>query len=465
MSTALRRTTSSASSTQSSAETARNGGAAVKVVMLVDNACTADRRVIGEAEALAAAGYDVAVICRATPMVPRRTFAHGVQYIRVRGKPPSLQTALRFLRRKLDLAKGKTVGRTEPGLNNGHLSSTASTTAAPPENTPGLFRLLVRSLYWTGEPVDFAAAAYRAACREQPNVVHAHDLTTLPAGLATARRCGASLIYDSHELEAHRNIPYPTVVHWWRMTLERICIARTSAVVTVSKSLADHLNAAYPVAPPAVIENVPRPSDGGEPASDVRATIGLPDESCLAVYVGAIVPNRGIEETIAALAHGPEIHLAVVGPDAHNHIPPLHALAKRIGVEDRLTFIPPVPPASVSRFISTATVSVIPIQNSCLSYKYCFPNKLMESIYAGLPVAVARLDELQRFVENFGCGAIMNETDPADIARTIQKIARDRDAFAPTAATITQIDAQHGWQVQEERLLELYAKLLKPDDT
>ena len=53
-----------------------------------------------------------------------------------------------------------------------------------------LARMLVRS-----------ARIARAARRlPSPSVVHANDLDTLPAGLLLARRSGARLVYDAHEL-------------------------------------------------------------------------------------------------------------------------------------------------------------------------------------------------------------------------------------------------------------------------
>jgi len=69
--------------------------------------------------------------------------------------------------------------------------------------------------------------------------------------------------------------------------------------------------------------------------------------------------------------------------------------------------------------LGAADCSVIAIQNVCLSYYYCFPNKLFESVLAGLPVAVADLLELRRFVDQYGVGLVMDETDPKAIAGAI----------------------------------------------
>ena len=69
--------------------------------------------------------------------------------------------------------------------------------------------------------------------------------------------------------------------------------------------------------------------------------------------------------------------------------------AEREGVADRLHFVDPLPSEDVVGFLEDADASVIPIQNVCLSYDFCFPNKLLESVFPGLPVAVANLVELR----------------------------------------------------------------------
>lgn len=78
---------------------------------------------------------------------------------------------------------------------------------------------------------------------------------------------------------------------------------------------------------------------------------------------------------------------------------------------------------------------------------------------AGLPVAAARLIELQRFVEQTGVGLVMDETDPQDIARAVREIISNRDRFRPTQEMIKDVSRRYGWEVQEQRLLNLYQGL------
>lgn len=419
--------------------------------MLVDNDCINDRRVITSAEVLAATGYDVTVVCRSSHAAPPDdTVVHNVRYRRVRSKPPRLSTLARRLRKSAAGPRTVVSGvASRPDGGAGRMSGRT-----------GWARALLRSIYWMAEPVDYLAAAYRSTVAAQPDVVHAHDLATLPTAAAAARRCGARLVYDSHELETHRNVAHPAPVRWWRALLERTLIVRAHAVVTVSQSLGKHLAQTYPIPEPTIVENVHRTDrTQASPQGDVRQAAQLDASADVAVYIGALVPNRGIEQTIQALTHDPDLYLAIVGPDANGTAHHLRCLADQLGVGARVSFHPPVPPQQVSAFVATASVSVIPIQNICLSYDYCFPNKLMESVYAGLPLAVSRLTELRQFIGRFGCGELIDETDPADIARVLRRICARRAHYAPDAAKIAEIDRHHGWVVHEQRLRGLYADL------
>ena len=133
--------------------------------------------------------------------------------------------------------------------------------------------------------------------------------------------------------------------------------------------------------------------------------------------------------------------------------------AEALNITDRVHLVDPVPSRQVAGFVAVADCSVIAIQNVCLSYYFCFPNKLLESSITGVPVAVARLIELERFVEKYGVGAVMDETDPVAIAATIQKILADPGRYKPSAETLQEMRTTYGWPTQQRRLLALYRSL------
>jgi glycosyltransferase involved in cell wall biosynthesis len=300
----------------------------------------------------------------------------------------------------------------------------------------------------------------RRLLRLKPDIIHAHDLTTLPAATSAAKQLGAHLVYDSHELELHRNATYNRYAWLRRGKLERKGIKAAALVITVSDSIADHLRDEYKITRPAVILNSPS-LDVPQIAAEhtIRSQLGLASTTPLAIYVGSVTINRGIEMCVRALKHYPELHFATIGPRRKQNEAELAEISRIEGVTDRFHMVDPVPSDAVVNFIGSADVSVLPIQNVCLSYYYCMPNKLFESVLAGLPVAVADLVELRKFVERYRCGLVMDETDPIDIARSIRKIVENQQGYLLNQEQRAIVRKTYAWPAQAARLIDAYGHL------
>jgi glycosyltransferase involved in cell wall biosynthesis len=308
---------------------------------------------------------------------------------------------------------------------------------------------------------DFAYACGDAIMLTGPDVIHAHDLVTLSAGALVSERLGCRLIYDAHELETKKN--YWSLNAWTRYWITRYeaTLARSAdRVVTVCDSIADYLAQAYDIKRPVVVMNSPKMDGTAVRMSEtLRSTLKLSTGIPIVVYVGSVTINRGLEHCVKALTYLPDVHFATVGPRYSVIEQRLVEIADSLGVRNRLHFVDPVPTEQVVSFVRDADCSVMAIQNVCLSYYFCFPNKLLESVLAGLPVVVADLLEMRRFVEQYNVGVIMNEKDPMSIAHAIRMVLDNSSRYRPTPEKIQNITATYGWAVQQERMLQLYGDL------
>lgn len=489
-------------------------GARLKVVMLVDNPCVNDSRVIREAEALAQAGHNVTVLARRAAGLPIQEIRNDVRYFRVASildnwRPSQWRGALlaahcrsapfrsAWHRWAFSRATAVSIGAGacgQPSLKRGSGTKTAPSNGSRQSTMARLVRFLktklsapAKSAYQFAETSGAVArtkriltapkrriknivaplmvfefveiAMRRHLLRMRPDVIHAHDLTTLPTASHAAAKLGAKLVYDSHELEMHRNAKYSASVWKRRGAMEKEHIGRADLVITVSESIADHLRDAYSIAPPIVVLNAPPLIEVRiEGVPSIRRELCLHADIPLAIYVGSVTINRGIEFCIRALAHYPELHFAALGPRNKALEVQLLDIAEKEGVTDRFHLVDPVSPDAVTAFVRDADVSVLPIQNVCLSYYYCMPNKLFESVIGGLPVAVADLFELRRFVERFGCGVVMDETDPIDIARAIRAVVERRGSYILEGANLDTVRRDFSWDAQAFKLVEAYRK-------
>lgn len=297
-----------------------------------------------------------------------------------------------------------------------------------------------------------------------PDVIHAHDTMALPAAANAAQRSGARLIFDSHELETHRNPPQLWINRAQTRRIEARYLPQADHVITVGHKIAEHLAQEYAIARPSVIFNSPQLEPSPLPArwqqaprTDVRQETGLPPETPLLVYTGNVAMNRGIEQTIEGLAQyhldhpgAPAVHLSTVGraPDAAQRA--LTSLASRLDLAERLHFHDPVAANDVTRFIATATAAVIPIIPQTLSYEYAMPNKLFEAALAGLPILGADLAEMGPFIRDNGLGQTYDSRAAAAFSQGLHAV------LAQPRSTGASHPEAYSWETQSKQLLEIY---------
>ncbi|WBY00719.1 glycosyltransferase family 4 protein [Ramlibacter tataouinensis] len=484
-----------------------------RVAMLVNNDWRIDSRVMREAATLAAAGHEVHVVSRVT--APGAPLRHGEVQVHEIAQAASIRRhpagVLALWRLHLQVAGA---ARRNPNGSRAFLAAWASAAVAagiallvlvllPLLAPPAALLLLARRRYrrsrWR-EPATQAQSGLRAMLVRRalgtvralmagtlgvilpehvrylngfgvdglgrvldlsPDVVHAHDLVTLSTGRAAAVASGCRLVYDAHELETHTNYwSLAAATHRWIATYESSLIRRCDAVVTVCDSIADWLAAHYGIERPVVVLNSPDlQGAAASPFRSVRSDLGLAPTVPLAVYVGAVSIDRGLPQCVQAAAQVPGLHLALVGPRDATVAEELRALARLLAIEDRVHLVDPVPSSEVAGYVASADCSLIAIQNVCLSYYYCFPNKLLESVMSGLPVAAARLAELERFLDRFPVGVLMDEREPASIAQAIRTLLQDPGQYRPGPEVLATIRRDYGWPAQQSRLRALYDRL------
>lgn len=456
-------------------------GAGRRVAMLLDNPATGDARVLREAEALAEIGFEVGIFCRREPGFAAEESVDGLA---IRRFWPQAPVAPRLLvrwalaaRHGGPLAHGlklfvftllllpAAVLRVSPPALRTRLSGRRDRPLFAPPPAPGtgrdrgLLAWLELALGKAYRNTFVFPALQQAVADWRPDVVHAHEIPMLPPAVDAARACGARVVYDAHELHQHTHPPRPPVLAFWFRLHEQRYARHVDAVITVSPSIAAWLQRDLELRDaPAVVMNAPRTDLPAPDGRRLRAELGAVFGEIVAAYVGRVRAGRGLEQLVEALPHAPQVRLAIVGPRDLAEDQRLVALAKRLGCRDRLHLLDPVPHAELVGYLREADCGVLPIQAVCKSYEFCLPNKLFETVFANVPVAVADLVELRRFVTAQKVGVVMDQRDPRDIARAIVEAAVH--PYRRDAARCAGIAATFGWQAQSDVLRRLYAGLM-----
>jgi glycosyltransferase involved in cell wall biosynthesis len=459
-----------------------------RVVMFVYNDVRNDARVLREAAALADAGHDVSIIGRPTNPTSRvgDTEVRGaVTIVRV-PIPAGWRILLAFIRHPWRLARWvwlrilggvKTlptgIGELLLGLAVGLAAIPWSVIRLPffiagramgrrPPPGGSLLDWLVR---WRWATLGWARLAGAAA--GPADVYHGHDMTGLPAAVDAQARHGGTVVYDSHEifLESGTNATRPRWIKGRFARLERGWASHAAAIVTVNDALARELRTRLGVRDVTVVHNCPPRWTPPEPPIDhLRPAAGIEPGAPLALYHGGFSAHRGLEELAQAiLVPGmDDVHAAYLGYGSLRG--DLDRMATDPIYGGRLHVLDAVPPDVLVEWVASADVDVMALQRSTLNHYLSTPNKLFESLAAGVPVVASDFPDLHRVViDNPGgpLGDVCDPADPASIAAAIRRIldAPEADRRALRARCLTAGRERWNWEHESAALIALYDRL------
>lgn len=295
-------------------------------------------------------------------------------------------------------------------------------------------------------------AARRALIQLRPDVVHANDWTALPSAAAAKAATGARIVYDSHEFasEEHAdNTLWRIVAQRHTSFIEARFIVNADAVVTVSEGIARALRKLYNLpSPPTVILNTPV-------YQEVRPA--LLDRPRRMLIHGVMKAGRGIEATIGALSFLPEYTLTLRGNGAADYLASLDALARSLGVVDRITFEQAVPLEKVVEAASTAHFGIFCAPGNTRQNRFSMPNKIFEYLMAGLALVVNGDGEAAQFVEGLGCGTTTSDSTPQAIAEAVRGLGADQIESMRSRGLMAA--HRYSWDIEQTKLLELYERL------
>jgi len=232
------------------------------------------------------------------------------------------------------------------------------------------------------------------------NVIHAHDLDTLPAGWLIARRCNARLVYDAHELYTGFDRDPPRVWLWAISRLEGALARRADAVVTVSEPIAEELQRRHHLPrKPFVVLNAP-------PLEEIQ-----------------LEPHQGPLRAVYQAAAGPGRHLEDL-PD----VPGVDVFARVLGATAapaHVTLLDPVPPDELVRSLVPFDIGLVIDRPETENARLALPNKLFEYLMAGLAVVVPDVPAMRALVERERVGVTYA---PGELGDTLTALAQDRPA-------------------------------------
>jgi len=288
------------------------------------------------------------------------------------------------------------------------------------------------------------------------DILHCNDLNTLPIGFIIKKffNKNVKIVYDAHEYETEIN-GLKGIQKILTQKLEKYLIKYADKVITVSDAIADEYVKNYNIPKPALVLNTP-PYKKIQKKDIFRETLNIPKDKTIFLYQGGLSKGRGIEILLDTFKNIDDKKTVIV----FMGYGPLEELVKNASKEYvNIYFHKAVSPDVLLEYTSSADFGISTIEDSCLSYRYCLPNKIFEYLMAEIPVIVSNLPEMKRVVKDNNIGVVAEDNNTKGLNEAIEEaVLLDQNELQKNIQRVKEI---YNWEEQEKVLLEVYKELEK----
>lgn len=305
-----------------------------------------------------------------------------------------------------------------------------------------------------------ARAAYRYYSQQPVSCVNCHSVATLPLCLALARKTGAKLVYDTHELETETNSSKGLQRLIYK-SIERIGIRHVDHTLVVTESIENWYRETYGISTIDTFYNFPQPVGDIPKLPDdyFQERFGLDPTTTIYLFQGVFTANRGILELIEAFDALPtqDSALVLLGFGEWTEM-----LERKVARTRNCFIHPGTSPLDLPAYTRAADVGMLVTPSDpdqCLSYLYSGGNKVFQYLQAGLPVILSDIVEHRQLLTKYKTGILIDAPDPASIHRAMDELAelRETDDFKVQMQN-AQLDLN--WDTYDQRFAEIYSALV-----
>ncbi len=434
----------------------------LQVTFVVANTFQFDSRQLRTARTLAGDGHTVRILAWADPDLPTEEQLAGDLRLTRIDLDRRISTALRPLPVPVRQVICRAIGL-DP-----------EATVLSPEASRGADRLrhpirrlleVVANARRVGPWADAVIAAAPGT-----DVFHAKALIVLPVVRQAASRLGGRFVYDvaDYHTEAARLARMPGVIRELVRRRERTWARDAAGTLAVSEPVADLVQERWGIPRPIILMNCPpawRPGEPGPIDSDlVRVAAGIAADRPLVLYQGGYSVDRGIEELVSAMDE-PSMR-AIDAVCAFMGFGRLEGWLRERAVAhpDRIVVLPPVPPDALLPWTASADVTFVGQPPRTLNQRLNLPNKLFESLMAGVPVVVSANNAQCDLTSREGVGACADIDSPRAIADALASIlGQPADVRATLRAHCRSVALErYSWERNVAGLTSLYRGLAAP---
>lgn len=287
--------------------------------------------------------------------------------------------------------------------------------------------------------------AYLVARRYAIDVVHCHDLDTLPIGIWLKNKMGIYLIYDAHEIFGNmvsRNHSFFMVM--LSSLLEKQLVRWVDQLITVNNPLKQYFRSIYSGVV-TVVMNTKKPllDQYIPPGNDGVFTV---------LYVGVLTRSRLFPEVVDALGGLDDIRFIVAGKKEELY----DIVEQRCMLYDNVEFLGAIPFSSVLPLTLDADVVLCMIDPSDRNNSIGLANKQFEAMVCGRPIITNDGVYVGQVTEECECGLVVGYSVD-DVVDAVRMLRDDKEKCMRLGRNaLSSAKNSFNWDNESKKLLEVY---------
>ena len=181
-----------------------------------------------------------------------------------------------------------------------------------------------------------------------------------------------------------------------------------------------------------------------------RRELGLSDDGPMVSFAGRLVPDKGVDVLLDAVARTPGLRALIVGEGPAGGA--LRAHAARLGIEDRVRFHAPLPMERVAVAFTAGDVVAMPSRHEP------WGRVAVEAMACGVPLVAGAAGHLPALVGDHG--RLVRPGDADDLARALREaIEEPEPARSERVARAREYAASFSWAALAERWEAVYREV------
>ena len=304
------------------------------------------------------------------------------------------------------------------------------------------------------------------------DLIHSHYWISGQVGLLASQRWNVPLVHTMHTMAKVKNLaladhdqPEPVA----RAIGEEQIVAGAKALIANTDAEAANLVSLYDacpdrvhVVPPGVDLEHFAPGGGRREA---RVQLGLDKDSLILAFVGRIQPHKGPDVLISAagemVKHDPviksKLQILIIGGvsgGSGEELNRLQSLARFLGIQDRVKFIPPASREELPHWYRAADLVCVP------SYSESFGLVALEAQACGTPVVAAAVGGLRTAVADGFSGSLVDGHDPRSWSAVLTRLLQEPQRRVALSMGALQHARRFGWETTARGTIDIYDRLL-----